>query len=213
MGLIGRPLNWAITATAGAGFLLFGYDQGVMSGLLAGDAFTRTFPEMDTTESGHGSASLQGTVVAIYEIGCFFGALIAFVFAERLGRRRTIMLGCVILSIGGALQACASTIPHMIAGRIVAGLGNGLNTSTIPVCHSELMVASKRGKGLCIELSITVFGVMIAYWVDCGMSYVPNDAQFRFPLALQCLFAIITVIGILFLPESPRWLVAHDRHD
>lgn len=54
---------------------------------------------------------------------------------------------------------------------------------------------------------------MIAYWVDYGMSYVPNDAQFRFPLALQCLFAIITVIGILFLPESPRWLVAHDGHD
>jgi hypothetical protein len=54
---------------------------------------------------------------------------------------------------------------------------------------------------------------MTAYWVDYGMSHVPNDSQFRFPLALQCAFAIATLIGIMFLPESPRWLVAHDRHD
>lgn len=81
--LVGKPLTWAITATAGSGFLLyvaahvavaltlgissngvysFGYDQGVMSGLLSGDAFTRTFPEIDTTPDGNGSSSLQGTV-------------------------------------------------------------------------------------------------------------------------------------------------------
>lgn len=60
--LVGKPLTYAITATAGSGFLLFGYDQGVMSGLLTGDAFVRTFPEIDTTEGGNGSSSLQGTV-------------------------------------------------------------------------------------------------------------------------------------------------------
>ena len=102
-----------------------------MSGLLTGRAFTAQFPEIDTTSTGKGSASLQGTVVAIYEIGCFFGAIIALFIGEKIGRRKTIMLGCFILSIGGALQACAYGIPHLIVGRIVAGLGNGLNTSTI----------------------------------------------------------------------------------
>lgn len=102
-----------------------------MSGLLTGQAFTRKFPEIDVTDTGHGSASLQGTVVAIYEIGCFFGSLLAMVFGERLGRRRVIMAGCVVLGVGGALQASASSIPHLIVGRIVAGLGNGMNTSTI----------------------------------------------------------------------------------
>ncbi|CAI7591579.1 unnamed protein product [Penicillium manginii] len=66
--LTGRELAWAITATAGSGFLLFGYDQGVMSGLLTGDAFVARFPEINTTKTGHGSSALQGTVVAIYEI-------------------------------------------------------------------------------------------------------------------------------------------------
>ncbi|KAJ9149337.1 Sugar transporter STL1 [Pleurostoma richardsiae] len=211
--LVGKPLNWAITAASGAGFLLFGYDQGVMSGLLTGVAFTKTFPQIDTTDTGNGSSSLQGTVVAIYEIGCFFGAIFALMFGEILGRRKCIMIGCAVLSIGGALQASASTIAHLIVGRIVAGLGNGLNTSTIPVWHSELMKAKNRGQGLCIELAINIFGVMTAYWVDYGMSFVENDSQFRFPLALQCLFAVLTFAGVIFLPESPRWLVAHDRHD
>lgn len=79
--LTGAPLNWAVTATAGSGFLLsvprslpiadthllilkhrFGYDQGVMSGLLTGASFTSQFPEIDTTDGGNGSSSLQGTV-------------------------------------------------------------------------------------------------------------------------------------------------------
>jgi hypothetical protein len=73
------------------------------------------------------------------------------------------------------------------------------------------MKANDRGKGLCVELAINIFGVMLAYWVDYRMSFVSNDAQFRFPLALQILFAIVTFFGVLLLPESPRWLIAHDR--
>ncbi|GAB1217460.1 hypothetical protein ATERTT37_006699 [Aspergillus terreus] len=206
--LVGNPLNWAITATAGSGFLLFGYDQGVMSGLLTGSAFTRTFPEIDTERGG--SASLQGTVVAIYEIGCFFGAIICMLVGEKLGRKKCIAIGCIVLSIGAALQAASFGIPQLIVGRIVAGLGNGMNTT---VWHSELMKPSSRGKGLCIELAINIFGVMLSYWVDYGMSFVENDAQFRFPLALQIAFALSTLFGILVLPESPRWLIAHDRQD
>lgn len=182
-----------------------------MSGLLTGTAFTNQFPSIDTTEGGNGSSSLQGTVVAIYEIGCFFGALGAFAFAEQLGRRWSIIIGCAILSVGGAIQASSYSIAQMIVGRIVAGLGNGINTATIPVWHSELMKPTSRGKGLSIELAINIFGVMLSYWTDYGMSFVSSQAQFRFPIALQILFALVTIGLIVFLPESPRWLIAHGR--
>lgn len=102
-----------------------------MSGLLTGAAFTKQFPEIDTTANGNGSSSLQGTVVAIYEIGCFFGSNFCLLAGEKIGRKKCIWLGCVVLSIGAALQASATGIPQMIVGRIVAGLGNGMNTSTI----------------------------------------------------------------------------------
>ncbi|EED17669.1 MFS sugar transporter, putative [Talaromyces stipitatus ATCC 10500] len=220
--LVGRPLNWAITATAGSGFLLFGYDQGVMSGLLTGDAFTRNFPTIDITRGG--SSTIQGTVVAIYEIGCFFGALFCMVFGEHLGRRKCIALGCIVLSIGAALQASSYSLAQLIVGRVVAGLGNGMNTSTIPVWHSELMSAHNRGKGLCIELAINIFGVALSYWVDYGMSFVKNESQFRFPLAFQIFFALLTLGGIvmhiiwavhsgakLLDIDSPK--VSHDLHE
>ncbi|KAK6369478.1 hypothetical protein LTS17_009384 [Exophiala oligosperma] len=209
--LVGKPLNWAITAAAGSGFLLFGYDQGVMSGLLTGAAFTKQFPSIDTTEGGNGSSSLQGTVVAIYEIGCFFGALLAFAFAEKLGRRLSIMIGCAILSVGAAIQCSSYRVAQLIVGRIVTGLGNGINTASIPVWHSELMKPNSRGKGLSVELAINIFGVMLSYWTDYGMSYVRSEAQFRFPIAFQIAFALATIALMLFLPESPRWLVAHGR--
>ena len=135
---LGRPLEWLITATAGAGFLLFGYDQGVMSGLLTGDAFVAQFPSIDTNDGG--SSSLQGTVVAIYEIGCFFGAIFVLLCGEYLGRRKCILLGCLVLSIGAALQASSYGIPQLIVGRIVAGLGNGLNTATIRKHLSRLLL-------------------------------------------------------------------------
>ncbi|OMP86578.1 Sugar transporter STL1 [Diplodia seriata] len=210
MVLTGKALDWAITLCSGAGFLLFGYDQGVMSGLLTGTAFTKVFPEIDTQRGG--SSSLQGTVVAIYEIGCFFGAIFTFVFGERLGRRKCIMLGCTVLTIGAVIQCSSYGIAQLIVGRIVAGLGNGLNTSTIPVWHAELMQAHDRGKGLAIEFILNIFGVALAYWVDYAFSFVNNESQFRFPIAFQILFAIVCLGMIVFLPESPRWLLNHG-HD
>jgi len=73
------------------------------------------------------------------------------------------MIGCFVLSIGAALQAGAYSIPQLIVGRIVAGLGNGMNTSTIPVWHAELMKAHKRGKGLAVELAINILFVTLLH--------------------------------------------------
>jgi MFS family permease len=187
-------------------------EQGVMGGVITGSAFTKQFPSINTT-TGDGDASLQGLVVAVYNIGCWAGSLLTMVIGEPLGRKNTIITGATVLAIGTAIQCSSFAIPQLIIGRIITGTGNGIITSTIPVWHAELVKAKTRGKFITVELSTNVGGVAVSYWVDYAFSYVDSGAQWRFPIALQILFALATIALILPLPESPRWLLYHDHHE
>ena len=73
------------------------------------------------------------------------GAISGFFVGDIIGRRKTIVLGCIIVIVGGILQATANTVAHMIVGRIVTGVGTGLNTTTVPVLQSEISLAARRG--------------------------------------------------------------------
>lgn len=78
-------------------------------------------------------------------VGCFFGAIGAAVFGERLGRRHTIATGCVIMIVGAILQAASFGQPQLIVGRIVSGLGMGIINSTVPVLQAEFSPKATRG--------------------------------------------------------------------
>jgi MFS family permease len=110
-------------------------------------------------------------------IGCFFGAMFIFVFGEHLGRRWSIILGGSVMIIGTIIQASAFHVSQIIIGRIVTGLGNGANTATVPIWQSETCMPKERGKLVCIECVILIFGVVISYWMDYGFSYVDGPAQ------------------------------------
>lgn len=155
--------------------------------------------------------SLISTVTAIYDIGCLFGAIGAFVFGDILGRKKTILIGTTIMSIGAILQFSAYSVPHMIVGRIVAGIGNGMNTATAPPWQSETSQAAWRGKLIVIELIMNIAGFSLSNWVTFGFSFVPGGAAWRVPLALQFIFIIILYLTVPWLPESPRWLVMKGR--
>jgi sugar porter (SP) family MFS transporter len=102
---------------------------------------------------------------------------------------------------------------QFIIGRIVTGVGNGINTSTIPTYQAECSKTSNRGLLICIEGGVIAFGTMVAYWIDYGASYGPDDLTWRFPIAFQIIFGMIVSGGMLFLPESPRWLFSKDRFE
>lgn len=204
--LQGTVLSAGIALACGFGFLLFGYDQGIFGGVLNVERFLATFGYPDTT--------IQSQIVATYDLGCFFGAIIGSFIGDMIGRRRTIMTGCLVLSVGGTLQASSFSIPQMIIGRFVAGLGNGMNSTTIPVWQSETSSAHRRGQLVILELSINILGSVVAQWINFAFTYVTDsDAAWRFPLAFQCFFAFFTFSLILCLPESPRWLVYKGRID
>ncbi|THH13273.1 hypothetical protein EW146_g6921 [Bondarzewia mesenterica] len=208
--LRGRKLNAVLAFVAGTGFTLFGYDQGVMSALLTAPQWEKVFPQTIATDSHH--ATLQSFVVAVYEIGCLVGALSNLWVGDRLGRRRTIVVGGIIMIIGAILQTTSFSYAQMVVARIITGFGNGLNTSTVPAYHAECSSAAKRGSYIMIEGSLITFGIMISYWIDFALFWAKgSSAQWRVPIALQILLALIMICGIFWLPESPRWLVKHGR--
>ncbi|KAI5844619.1 general substrate transporter [Morchella snyderi] len=202
----GAALRVLISIASSSAFLLFGYDQGVFAGLIGGDGFKNTFNNPDTTTIG--------TVTAIYEIGCFFGAIFSFWAGDRLGRKKSIWLGLFIMMVGTVLQTSAYNLGHMIVGRIVTGVGNGINTSTVPMYQAETTKARSRGRMISIEGWFITIGIVISYWITYATSKHSNpDIQFRTPIVLQAVFGIVTMVMLIGLPESPRFLMAKDRRE
>ncbi len=190
-----------------------------MGGILTMHQFLEAFPDMnseDKTIDAMGQskrASTQGIAVAAYNLGCFIGAVTTIFISNPLGRRRMIILGTSIMVIGAILQASATTLPHFILGRIITGLGNGGNTSTVPTWQSETSHAHKRGKLVMIEGALITGGIMVSYWIDLGFSFVESSVSWRFPLAFQVLFCLFILAFIWNLPESPRWLILKGEED
>ncbi|OAA56083.1 sugar transporter STL1 [Cordyceps fumosorosea ARSEF 2679] len=223
MGMSGSNLNWAISTIAGCDFLLFGYDQGVMGGILTLPIFLDQFPQINDLADARNMAQLPGTrsqrslnqgiAIASYNLGCFLGAVITIFIGNPLGRRRMIFLGTAIMTVGAALQASAFTIEHFIIGRIITGIGNGGNTSTVPMWQSETCSSHKRGKLVMIEGALITFGIMVSYWIDLGLSFTDSSVSWRFPLAFQLVFCIFILAFVLGLPESPRWLILKGQED
>ncbi|PGH20721.1 hypothetical protein AJ80_03481 [Polytolypa hystricis UAMH7299] len=216
-GFRGTRLNVAVGVIAGMDFL------GVMGGLLTLPSFVRTFPEIDVTPAGtrglnaserNHKSTIQGISVASYNVGCFFGAVACIWIGDIIGRRKTIFLGSAIMVVGAALQASAFDLSHFIVGRVITGIGNGLNTSTVPTWQSETSKAHRRGQLVMVEGALITGGICLSYWLDFGFSFLePSSISWRFPIAFQIIFAIIILAAVMFLPESPRWLILKGQED
>lgn len=152
-------------------------------------------------------------MVSIYEIGCMFGSIAIIIWGDRIGRRMSLVIGGIIVVLGTILQVSSYSRAQFIVGRIVAGLGNGMNTSTLGTYQSETCHAKSRGKVVTAEGIMAIGGVWVSYWLDFGMSYTNSTAQWRFPLAFPVVFASAMALVAFFMPESPRWLVMKNRDE
>ncbi|GAA6062691.1 hypothetical protein JCM10212_004749 [Sporobolomyces blumeae] len=179
-----------------------GYDQGVMSGLITLNRFIEVIPQITDPD-------ISGITVAIYEIGCMFGAIAAIFFGDKLGRKTTIMYGMCILIVGAIIMTASNGLAPFIVGRIVGGFGNGLNTASIPALQSELAPPAIRGSLVLISGALIALGIAVAYWVELGCYFVDSTFAWRFPIAFQMVFALITMVLLLGIPESPAWLLKH----
>ncbi|KAK3684562.1 hypothetical protein LTR37_020165 [Vermiconidia calcicola] len=146
-------------------------------------------------------------------LGALIGCIITFFIGDILGRRKMIWLAMGLIIVGATLQTSAFTLAHLITGRLITGFGTGIDSSTVPMYQSELCRREWRGRIVSWEIWFIGVGIVLAYWIDYGFSYIDSDVAWRTPIGIQLIFAIIVTFIVWGLPESPRWLYKRGRKD
>ncbi|KAG6038356.1 hypothetical protein E4U41_004270 [Claviceps citrina] len=205
----------ALVCCACFGGMLFGWDTGAIGGVLAMDRTRDTFGYRD--RSARDKSDLDQNIVSTLQAGCFAACLATSWFADRFGRRGTLVGAGLVTAAGVVLQAASAvrgTLAVMYAGRFVSGLGVGCASTVTPLYVSECCPRAIRGGLTAFYQLFNVFGIMIAFWVNYGcLLHVKAPAVYIIPLALQALPAVrvsLLVAGMLSSPESPRWCAQKD---
>ncbi|KAG2002725.1 hypothetical protein GB937_009597 [Aspergillus fischeri] len=204
------------------GGILFGYDTGTISGILAMPYWATTFSTgyRDSTGQLNVTSSQSSAIVSILSAGTFFGALGAAPMGDIIGRRWGLIASNGVFVLGVILQTIATSIPPFLAGRFFAGLGVGLISALakvlttavrqVPLYQSE--TAPKWIRGFIVgsyQFAITV-GLLLASLVNNATHHRNDSGSYRIPIAVQFAWSIILVVGMLILPETPRYLVKCD---
>lgn len=201
---IEAPVTWKaylMCVFASFGGIYFGYDSGYINGVNSMDVFVHLhtglpIPGPDASDAVKDAFVLpswkKSLIVSILSAGTFFGALIAGDFADWIGRRSTVIVGCGIFTVGVVLQTASSTgLGLIVSGRLIAGFGVGFVSAIIILYMSE--IAPKKVRGAIVsgyQFCITI-GLMLASCVTYGTKGYSDSASYRIPIALQLLFAFI----------------------
>ncbi|KAH7359958.1 general substrate transporter [Pyrenochaeta sp. MPI-SDFR-AT-0127] len=193
---------------ASLGSFTYGYDLGVIGGSVATPSFNAYFHEPNPDQ--------VGAVVSLFTGGGFFGAFFAGPSADWLGRRLAIIVGAIVFILGGVLQAVAKTLPYLYSGRAIAGFGVGYLVMIVPLYQAEIAHPSIRGRITALQQLMLGIGAVTATWLTHGTNVGlsgTNNNQWRIPLGVQVVPAGILASMILLFPESPRWLIDHNRKE
>ncbi|KAF9442102.1 general substrate transporter [Macrolepiota fuliginosa MF-IS2] len=201
MGLL---FNIFVALFSSIGSFLFGYDSGIIASVITMKHYNARFTD---------NANIQGAVVSTFNGGCFFGAAAAGWLNDRLGRKRAIQIGCLFALWGCAMQSGAPNVATLLIGRIIGGLAIGALSMTVPLYNTE--VAPPKIRGFLVGLTQQMIGIgfIVANWVGYGSQFIDSDVSWRMPLGLQLLPAGLLLVGIQFLPNSPRWLLEVGKDD
>jgi MFS family permease len=186
-----------------------------MGGLLTVPAFLERFPQVNIIDNNSfHNAWVTGLTVGTWNLGCVVSAVLAIFISDSLGRRRTLLLGITLWTVGEIIQVSSYSFAQFVVGRAIAGFGNGFTTSTAPAYQAECVKSHRKGTILMISAGAFVsLGYALSYWSVFGFAYVNNaDAAWRVPIAIQISFALPAIAMLAFwMPDSPRWLILTGR--
>jgi MFS transporter, SP family, galactose:H+ symporter len=191
-------LLYFIAAIAATGGLLFGFDTGVINVAL---------PSL--REQFSLSPNQEGLVVSAVLIGAMFGPFLSGFLTDLLGRKKINIIASLVFVLGSIVAAMASSVNMLIGGRLLLGLAIGIVAATVPLYLAELSPKDKRGQLVTFfQLAITL-GILLSYVV--GFLFESAESAWRLMFWAGFVPAILLFLGMLFVPESPRWLITKGR--
>ncbi|MCX0499413.1 sugar porter family MFS transporter [Erwinia billingiae] len=197
-----EPLVKVIAFIATLGGLLFGYDTGVIAGALL-------FMKHDL----HLTSLTTGMVTSFLILGSAIGAICAGRVADRFGRKKVILVMAVIFMCGSLGCALAPNVVLMILFRFILGLAVGGAAAIVPIYIAEIVPANRRWQFVTLQELMIVSGQLIAYTSNAAINEVwGGETTWRWMLGVACVPAVILWVGMLFLPDTPRWYAMHGRY-
>lgn len=196
----GRILLIALVAATGG--LLFGFDTGVISGALP---FLRQNWQLTDGDIGWVTTSVL--------IGALLGAIFSGKLSDSIGRKRMIIVNAVVFCVGAAGSAFAGSIALLIIMRVIIGVAIGITSYVAPMYIAEISPARRRGGLVTLNQLMITVGILVSYVTDYFLSNDSNAASWRWMFLVGILPAIVLLVGMFFLPETPRWLMSKGRQE
>lgn len=189
-----KGITFFVCLLAALSGLLFGLDIGVIAGALP--FITNDFEV---------SNKQQEWIVSSMMFGASIGAIISGIISMKIGRKKSLSIGAIVFFIGSFWSACVTNPEMLIAARILLGIAVGISSYTAPLYLSEIAPEKIRGSMISLYQLMITMGILSAYFSDAAFSYTGN---WRYMLGIITIPAFLLFFGVLFLPNSPRWLAA-----
>jgi sugar porter (SP) family MFS transporter len=189
-----------IAVIAATGGLLFGFDTGVISGALP---FLKEYWQLD-------DASLEWITTTVL-IGAVLGAVASGRLSDYLGRKKMIIINAIIFAAGALGCTFATSTGMLVVMRIIIGIAIGITSYVVPMYIAEISPARHRGSLVTLNQLMITIGILLSYITDYWLSNDAHTASWRWMFFVGFFPAIVLLVGMFFLPETPRWLIGKNR--
>ncbi|KAF4450201.1 hypothetical protein F53441_6635 [Fusarium austroafricanum] len=182
-----------------------GFDGSMMNGLQTLSYWQEYF--------NHPRGSILGLFNASMSLGSLIGLFVVPYLVDWAGRKIGVQIGCILMLLAVGLQAGAQNFGMFVAARIILGFGDCIVLGSAPLLIAE--IAHPQDRAILVTLSGASYhsGAFISSWVTYGTLQIRSNWSWRLPSLLQSICSVVILIGIFWMPESPRWLLSKDKHD